>query len=292
MTYMLAIGDRTYSSWSLRGWLLFEKFGIPVQIERLTLFTEDFVLALRDRYAPARQVPAVRLPEGSVIGETIAIAETLAERYPEAGMWPRDPEARATARYMAAEMHAGFRDLRGDCPMNLSTAYSGFEPRPEVVADLARIEDIWTRARNRFGGAGPWLFGDYCIADAFFAPVATRIASYGLPVGPDAASYVATHLADPAFRRWRAMGWAEHLDQPSYRRPYAQRAWPGPVPLIATETEGPSVNSACPYSGKPVTHFLTLQGRTWGFCNPFCRDKTLADPEAWPAFMKMVSAQG
>lgn len=292
MTYTLAIADRTYSSWSLRGWLLFEKFGIPVSTELLTLFTESFAKTLQDRFAPARQVPALRLPDGTVVGETIAIAETLAERHPDAGMWPSDPAARAVARYMAAEMHAGFRDLRGDCPMNLSTAYADFVPRPEVLADLARVEDLWSRACEAFGNAGPWLFGTYSIADAFFAPVATRIATYGLPTGPEAAAYVAAHLSDPSFRRWRAMGWAEHLDQPSYRRPYAQRGWPGPVPLTATEASGPSVNAACPYSGRPVTHFLAFHGRVWGFCNAFCRDKTLADPEVWPAFTAMVAAQG
>lgn len=288
MTYHLAIGDRSYSSWSLRGWLLFEKFGIPVKCHTGILYSDDFNRLLAE-FAPARQVPAMRTPEGEVIGETLAIAETLAERHPEAGLWPEDAAARAMARYMAAEMHAGFTALRGDCAMNLLLSYVDSAPRREVLDDLARIELIWARARGRFGAGGPWLFGRYTAADAFFAPVATRVATYNLPVSPAAMDYVNAHLADPSFRRWRAMGRAENLIQPSYWKPYSERPWPGPPPLAATLAEGPSVNAACPYSGKPVTDFLKMDGRVWGFCNPFCRDKTLADPEAWPAFMAMIA---
>lgn len=287
MTYHLAIGDRTYSSWSLRGWLLFEKFGLPVKCHTGRLYTDDFDRLLAE-FAPARLVPAMRAPEGYVIGETLAIAETLAERHPDAGIWPKDGEARAVARWLAAEMHAGFGALRGDCPMNLAKSYADAKPRPEVLADLARIEVIWAMARDRFGGDGPWLFGDYSAADAFFAPVAARIAGYNLPVSKPAADYVAAHLADPSFRRWRAMGWAQHYEQAFYRKPYAERPWPGPTPLTARVADGPSVNANCPYSGDPVTDFLELDGRIWGFCNPFCRDKTLFDPAAWPAFMEMV----
>ncbi len=288
MTYHLAIGDRSYSSWSLRGWLLFEKFGIPVKVHSGILYSDDLQRLLSD-FKPARQVPALRIPEGEVIGETIAIAETLAERHPEVGLWPADPAARMMARYMVAEMHAGFRDLRGDCPMNLLKSYRDSKPRPEVLADLARLEDIWSRARTRFGADGPWLFGQYSAADAFFAPVAARIAGYNLPVSATARAYVAAHLADPVFRRWRAMGKAENLEQPFYKMPYAERAWPGPATLAAKASDGRAENAACPYSGKPVTHSLEMHGHIWGFCNAFCRDKTLHDPEVWPAFMAMVA---
>jgi len=286
MTYHLAIGDRSHSSWSLRGWLLFEKFGIPVKCHLGVLYSDDFDRLMAE-FAPARLAPAMRTPEGEVIGETLAIAETLAERHPEAGLWPEDPAARAMARYMCAEMHAGFTSLRGDCPMNLKLSYVDSKPRKEVMDDLARIEAIWARARDRFGAGGPWLFGRYTAADAFFAPVATRVASYNLPVSAPAMDYVKAHLSDPSFRRWRAMGAAEKTHQPSYDMPYATRPWPGPEPLAATVAQGPSENAACPYSGKPVTDFLEMDGKVWGFCNPFCRDKTLVDPEAWPAFMAM-----
>jgi glutathione S-transferase len=283
MTYDLAIGDRTYSSWSLRGWLLFDRFGLPVRTHLGRLYSKDFDRLLAE-FPPARLVPALRLPDGNVIGETLAIAETLAERHPEVGIWPKDPTARAIARYMAAEMHAAFGALRGDCPMNLAKSYANSAPRPEVLADLARIELIWARARDRFGAAGPWLFGTYSAADAFFAPIAARIAGYNLPVGDAAAAYVAAHLADPSFRRWRAMGWAAHHEQPTYSKAYAERPWPGPSPVAAEPADGQSVNPECPYSGKPVTHFLRTGGKIWGFCNAFCRDKTMADPEAWPKF--------
>lgn len=288
MTYDLAIGDRSYSSWSLRGWLLFEKFGIPVKCHTGILYSPDLDRLLAG-FVPARLVPAMRTPEGEVVGETLAIAETLAERHPDAGLWPEDPAARAMARYMAAEMHAGFAALRGDCAMNLLVSYADSAPRREVLDDLARIEAMWARARDRFGAGGPWLFGRYTAADAFFAPVATRIATYNLPVPDAAMDYVNAHLSDPSFRRWRAMGKAENLVQPSYAKPYAERPWPGPAPLRAEPAEGPSENAACPYSGKPVTDFLSLDGHVWGFCNRFCRDKTVADPEAWPAFMAMVA---
>ncbi len=288
MTYDLAIGDRSYSSRSLRGWLLFEKFGLPVRCHTGILYTGDFARLLAE-FPPARLVPAMRTPEGEVVGDTLAIAETLAERHPEAGFWPEDPAARAMARWMAAEMHSGFAALRGDCPMNLRASYLDSAPRREVLDDLARIEAIWARARGRFGGGRSWLFGCYTAADAFFAPVAARVATYNLPVSPEAKDYVAAHLSDPAFRRWRAMGRAENLIQPSYAKPHAERAWPGPTPLPAARATGPSVNADCPYSGRKVSHFLELDGRVWGFCNAFCRDKTLADPDAWPEFMAMVA---
>ena len=288
MGYELAIGDRSYSSWSLRGWLLFACTGIPVQTVSGRLYCDDFTRLLT-RFAPAWLVPALRLPEGPVIGETLAIAETLAERHPEAGLWPADATARAVARWLTAEMHAGFGALREHCPMNLRVSYVDCAPPESVLRDLARIEELWTLARSQYGAGGPWLFGRWSVADAFFAPVAARIAGYNLPLAQEVSrDYVATWLAEPNFRRWRAMGAAEGPDQPFYDRDWPQRPWPGPAPLPAQLAEGPSVNAACPYSGKPVTDFLEFEGKVWGFCNPFCRDKTRADPETWPQFIAMV----
>lgn len=282
--YHLAIGDRTYSSWSLRGWLLFERFGLPVTVHTGRLYDPDFQRLLTE-FAPARTVPALRVPEGWVVPDTLAILETLAERHPDAGHWPHDPEARAMARWLVAEMHSGFGALRGACPMNLAKSYVDCEPGPDVLADLARLEAIWAAARARFGAGSDWLFGRYTAADAFFAPVAARIAGYNLPVGAEAQAYVAAHLSDGAFRRWRAMGAAEGHEQPVYRKPYAERPWPGPTPLAAEACDGPSVNDTCPYSGRPVSHFLRAGGKVWGFCNAFCRDKTAADIGAWPDFL-------
>ncbi len=290
MTYHLAIGDRGYSSWSLRGWLLFDAFGIAVTTHLARLYTDELTTVLAD-FQPARQVPTMRTPDGTVVPETIAIAEELASRHPDAGHWPTVPKARAIARGLVAEMHAGFSALRSHCPMNLRLSYQDCAPTPAVLADLARLDRIWTNARQQTASTGPWLCGPYSAADAFFAPVAARIAGYSLPVSADAAAYAQAHLAHPSFRRWRAMGLSDGPDQPSYDRDYPRRPWPGPVPLpAAPAAHGPSVNDACPYSGKPVTAFMTLGGRIWGFCNDFCRDQTVADPEAWPKFMQIYRA--
>ena len=285
MTYHLAIGDRAYSSWSLRGWLLFDAFGIPVQTHLARLYTDE-PAALLASFHPARLLPTARTPDGTIIPETIAIAEELASRHPQAGHWPTSPRARAMARALAAEMHAGFTALRSHCPMNLRLSFEDCAPPEAVLADLARLDLIWSHARAVTASPGPWLCGDYSAADAFFAPVATRIATYNLPVSPAAMAYVQAHLAHPSFRRWRAMGMIDGADQDFYRRPYPTRPWPGPAPILAEAVaSGPSVNAACPYSGEPVTHYLSAGGRVWGFCNPFCRDKTVADPGAWPKFM-------
>ena len=290
MTYDLAIGDRAYSSWSLRGWLLFDAFGIPVKTHSARLYTTELATLLKG-YFPARTAPTMRTPDGAIVPETLAIAEELASRHPDAGIWPSDPKARSVARVLASEMHAGFTALRGDCPMNLRVSYRAFPPSDAVLADLDRLQVIWKWARDETGATGPWLCGDYCAADAFFAPVAGRIAGYNLPVGPDAAAYVGAHLAHPSFRRWRAMALVDGADQDYYYRDYSHRLWPGPQVLHANAVaQGPSVNATCPYSGDPVTDFMTLGGKVWGFCNAFCRDKTAADPEVWPKFMALYQS--
>lgn len=293
MTYTLLLGDYAYSSWSLRGWLLFEKFGIARKQVMLDFSGQNVGAQLAD-CAPARSVPitvpTVVMDDGAVVSDSQAIAEELASRHPDAGLWPSEPLARATARNLAAEMHSGFVALRSDCPMNLRTAYCDTSPRPEVLADVARIETIWNHAFDTCGGDGLWLCGQYSAADAFFAPVAARLAGYDLPLGQRARAYVATHLADPAFRRWRAMGLVHGETLPWYEQSHKQVPWPGPTPLPAKAVEGANAeNSACPYSGRAVTDVLELDGRRFGFCNPFCRDKTVADPEAWPAFIALVS---
>lgn len=288
---LLLIGDRTYSSWSLRGWLLFERWGLPFTTRNVPFDKQDVACQLA-AHAPARTVPTAIFDDGSIVSDSLAIAEELATRYPDAAIWPSHPLARANARTMAAEMHSGFAALRSDCPMNLRRAYTSNIPGDAVRADLDRLEAIWTGARETCGSSGPWLCGPYCAADAFFAPVAARIAGYGLQVGNGAAAYVAEHLADPAFRRWRAMAMVRGEDLPWYGRDFPVGDWPGPVPLAACAADhGPSVNDACPYSGDPVTHFLEFDAKTYGFCNAFCRDKTVADPGAWPAFMALAAGK-
>lgn len=296
MTYVLAIGDRAYSSWSLRGWLPFAKFDIPVATRFLRLYSPELPAALAAEFGGARTVPALLVPrEGAPavpVWDSLAIAETLAERHPEERLWPEDPAARALARSIVAEMHASFSALRTACPMNLRRAYEGFALDAAVANDLARIEALWNRARAAYGGSGRWLFSRYSIADVFFAPVAARIATYGLPVDEAGAEYVAEHLADPAFRAWRAAGLADPVVQERYDRDLPETAWPGPEPLPARAVEGvASVNAACPFSGTPVQpdSLAEVKDTVIGFCNPTCRDKFVADPEAWPKAMALVA---
>ncbi|MBP9952630.1 MAG: glutathione S-transferase N-terminal domain-containing protein, partial [Cypionkella sp.] len=136
MSYDLIIGDRAYSSWSLRGWLLFDAFDIPVKTHLARLYSDELPNMLRD-YPPAKTAPTMRTPEGFVVPETIAIAEELATRHPDARIWPTDPRARSVARVLASEMHAGFTALRSHCPMNLRLSYTDCAPPDAVLADLA-----------------------------------------------------------------------------------------------------------------------------------------------------------
>ena len=289
MTYDLFIGDRTFSSWSLRGWLMFEKFGLPCRTHMVGLYDGTLAQDLADM-APARLVPVMRSGDGVVVGDSLAMAETLAERHPDAGLWPHDPSARARARWLVAEMHSGFAPLRAECPMQLLHLVEGPPASEQVLADLARIEQLWTLARAGHGAAGPWLFGTYSLADVFYAPIAARIAGYGLPVGPEAQAYVEITLADTAFRQWRAMGLTKTYDPIPHDAGRPTQPWPGPVPRLARAVKtGQPENSQCPYSGKPSTHLMEIVGRIFGFCNAFCRDKTAADPDAWPAFSQLLS---
>lgn len=227
--YDLVVGDRSYSSWSLRGWLLFDAFGLPVTTHPARLYTDELPRLLRD-FHPARTAPALRLPDGTTVMESLAIAEELASRHPGAGHWPADLRARAVARSLAAEMHAGFQALRSQCPMNLRVSYEATPVDEALRADLARLEVIWDWARDTVGADGPWLCGAYGAADAFFAPIASRVATYNLPVSERAMAYVEAHLAHPSFLRWRAEGLSEGADQEFYRRPFPTRPWPGPEP--------------------------------------------------------------
>ncbi|MEM9247697.1 MAG: glutathione S-transferase [Pseudomonadota bacterium] len=228
MADTLILGNRSYSSWSIRVWLLAKRFDLPVDT-RFIDFDDGAIADLVAAYAPARSVPILVTDEGVAIPESLAIAEELATRYPDAALWPSDPAARAAARALAAEMTCGFSALRAACPVNLRQAYTGFTPSADVLTDLARIETLWTAARSRHGGEGPWLCGSYSVADAFYAPVAARIATYGLPVGPAASDYVPAHLADPAFVACRAEGLAVEGPLARYAMDLPERPWPGPA---------------------------------------------------------------
>ncbi len=287
MTYQLYIGDRTYSSWSMRGWLMFHAFDIPVNTVMAGLYDGTLIQDLA-AVAPARQVPAMVTPDGAMVYDTLAMAETLADAHP--GLWPSDPALRGLARSITAEMHAGFGALRTDCAMNLEHAWAGFVPSDAVQADIARIEHLWATAFDA-SGSNTWLFGDYSLADVFYAPIAARFAGHGIALSDPAQAYVDRHLAHPLFRQWRAMGLTKSYDPRPYRLGLQETPWPGPARLPAKAVDhGPSENDTCPNSGKAVSHFLEVDGRVFGYCNPFCRDKTVADPGAWPKFMALYQS--
>ena len=225
MTYDLLIGDRSYSSWSLRGWLLFAKFNVDATVHDTRFYIPQFQEDLKS-FAPARTVPVMRLPEGGVVMDSLGMAETLAERHPDKGYWPKDSAARALARGMVAEMHSGYGALRSACPMNLRQSFIDFPVSDDIVGDLARIEQLWAAARA-LATDGPWLFGQYSIADAFFAPVAARMAGYGLPISEASKPYVVETISDPTFLEWRRRGLKDE-PQSFYDLPYEAGKWPGP----------------------------------------------------------------
>ncbi|MEM9138426.1 MAG: glutathione S-transferase [Pseudomonadota bacterium] len=288
----LFVGDHVYSSWSLRGWLVLDAFEIPFSLHYAHLKTPAFD-AMAAEMAPSRLVPALKVDDGTMVWDSLAMAETLAEQHPGTGIWPANPQARATARSLAATMHSGFGALRSDCPMNMRRAYAGFQPSAAVEADLAYLSALWAHARGFADGSGPYLFGAFTAADAFFAPVASRIATYGLPVGPEDGAYVAAVLAHPSVRRWRAMGMAKDEHQAHYEFDLPARPNPHEPAVTGTVIAGAaSENSDCPYSGKPVAEdcLVQVQNRVIGYCNPFCAAKTAADPLAWPKTAALLEA--
>lgn len=201
MKHTLFVGDYAYSSWSLRGWLLCDGFGIDVDLHYAHMNTPAFN-ALKDQIAPGRLVPALRHGgSGTIVWDSVAMAETLAE---EAPLWPEDPAARATARSLTAEMHSGFTSLRSACPMNMRRAYQGFKYNADILSDLTRLAKVWGHARTFSDTEGPFLFGRFTGADAFFAPVASRIATYDLPLNAANKSYVQALLHHPSVQRWYA----------------------------------------------------------------------------------------
>ncbi len=203
----LVIGNKRYSSWSLRPWLVMTHFGLPFEEVAVLLDTPQFKPTVL-RWSPAGKVPC--LVDGDIrVHETLAIIEYLAETHPESAIWPRDRAARALARALANEMHAGFMGLRSACPMNLRRRFAFKDRGAAATADVARIVAAWRDARARFGAAGPFLFGAFSAADAMFAPVVTRLDTYAWPVEADIRAYMDAVLTLPAFLAWKAGADAE-----------------------------------------------------------------------------------
>ncbi|MEO7338420.1 MAG: glutathione S-transferase family protein [Caldimonas sp.] len=223
----LYIGNKNYSSWSLRPWLLMTQLGLPFEEVRLRLDWDadsDFKKTLL-QLAPTGRVPL--LVDGDLaVWDTLAIVEYLAEAHPDRGVWPRERKARARARSLCAEMHSGFSALRNRFPMNIEASLIDEGPKAvqdaaDVAADVQRIESMWAGQIAISGG--PWLFGEFSAADAYFAPVCSRLRTYGVPVSAETSSYIDRVFGTAAMQSWCAAARSEHdfieADEPYRVRP-------------------------------------------------------------------------
>lgn len=210
----LALGNKLYSSWSLRAYILLKAFDIPFEDTVIAMYKDN----TRDRmlsFGPTAKVPV--LTDGDVVvWESLAIVEYVAERFPDKEIWPRDPAARAHARAAASEMHASFMGLRSACPMNLTARFDPKDRGSEVTADIARLAELWGESRERFGASGPFLYGAFSAADAMFSPVVTRLDTYQLDVTSDMRAYMDAVLNHPAFLAWKADAYQEPWFLPHY----------------------------------------------------------------------------
>jgi glutathione S-transferase len=215
---ILYIGNKNYSSWSLRPWLVLKWGSIPFQEKEIRLDQAGYGaggIAEILKISPTGKVPA--LHAGTlVIWDSLAIAEWAAEENPAAGLWPANRAQRATARAACAEMHSGFADLRNDLPMNIHRRCEPQDWRPSTRANLQRLDALWSELRRRHAGAGPWLFGNRCIADAFYAPVAARMRTYGVKLSVESQAWCDTVLADADFRHWEAASLPDSWDRSGY----------------------------------------------------------------------------
>jgi glutathione S-transferase len=200
--FTLVIGNRNYSSWSLRGFLAARFAGVPFDAVLVRL-SEPASKAELLKHSPAGRVPVLK-HGARVIWDSLAIIEYLAEIRPEAGLWPADPAARAHARSISAEMHAGFSALRSHMPMNLRKSLPGKGRDRDVAEDIERICAIWTDCRTRYGALGPFLFGRFSAADVMYTPVATRFRTYAVELDDPCQAYVDAVLARPDFLDWHA----------------------------------------------------------------------------------------
>jgi glutathione S-transferase len=200
MSLHLIIGNKNYSSWSMRPWFALTVAGIPFEETVISLDAPDFKPRLLAE-SPAGKVP-VLIDGDTHVWESLAILEYLAERFPQAKLWPADAAARAHARAISSEMHAGFLPLRRACPMNMWRPVMTREYADDVQANVARVDATWSDCRARFGAGGPFLFGHFTAADAMYAPVVARFHTYGLPASAASRAYMRTVMDLPAWRAW------------------------------------------------------------------------------------------
>ena len=207
MTLKLVVANKAYSSWSLRPWILLAHFKIPFE-EVVIPMDRPETRAKMLEYAPTGKCPS--LHDGKIsVWESLAIVEYVAEAFPEKAIWPRGKAARAHARSLASEMHAGFAALREACPTNFRRQPRRIALSEAAKADAARIEAAWAHARETFGKAGAFLFGRFCAADAMFAPVVNRFHAYDIPVAKTTRAYMEAVMALPAWQAWIAGAEAE-----------------------------------------------------------------------------------
>lgn len=210
MTLKLVIGNKNYSSWSMRPWLALRAKNIPFDELLIPLYAGETDKKRIRQVSDSGKVPA--LIDGDVtVWDSLAILEYLAERFPEKKLWPDDPARRAHARAISAEMHSGFLALRQECPMNLHRPVRAVALSADARANIARVQDIWTGCRERYGKLGPFLFGDFGAADAMFAPVVHRFRTYAVEANKDALAYMETMTSLPAFQEWTKAGLAETM---------------------------------------------------------------------------------
>ncbi|TCG05383.1 glutathione S-transferase [Paraburkholderia steynii] len=208
----LVIGDKNYSSWSMRPWLVLKHFGIAFD-EVMVLLNEAESKASILEHSPSGKVPCLIADDGVTVWDSLAICETLAERYPQHAMWPRDAIARGHARSVSAEMHSGFGALRNNMWMNIRASFPGKGATPEALADIARIDEIWSECLETYGG--PFLFGEFTIADAMYAPVVMRFNTWQPKLSEAALAYSRRVTAQPAVKAW-----IDDALQETHRIPY------------------------------------------------------------------------
>jgi glutathione S-transferase len=211
MTLQLVIGNKNYSSWSMRPWLAMRASNIPFEETFIPLYTDDPADKERIlKFSRSGKVPV--LIDGDVtVWDSLSIIEYVAERFPQARLWPEDRAERAHARSISAEMHSSFLPLRNECPMNVHRPIRGVALSAEAQADISRIQQIWSECRARHCSRGPFLFGAFSGADAMYAPVVHRFRTYLIEVSPAVRAYIETMTGLPAFAEWSEAGLAEKL---------------------------------------------------------------------------------
>lgn len=207
MQLRLIIGNRNYSSWSLRAWLMLTEPDIEFEELRIPLYVEDSAANIA-RFSPSGRIPVLMFDDQAV-WDTLAIAETVAERWPDKGLWPTDSMARAHARSISAEMHSGFQTLREAMPMNCRAMGRKVSLPDALTADIDRILQIWSDCQRRYQTQGDWLFGRFSVADAMFAPVVLRFRTYGINLPESACAYPRRLLESESMQRWLAAAESE-----------------------------------------------------------------------------------